>query len=63
MLITKGMENTSEMGLLEKLRLKWSFVYIGNEDTMRLACQTKVQGDMDVVTQPPLNLFGENFFS
>jgi ferredoxin len=62
-LITKGMDNASEMGLLEKLRLKWSFVYIGNEDTMRLACQTKVQGDMDVVTQPPLNLFGENFFS
>ena len=62
-LITKGMENASPMGLMEKLRLKWSFVYIGNEDTMRLACQTKVEGDMDVVTQPPLNLFGENFFS
>lgn len=62
-LVTKGMENTSKMGFLEKMRLKFSFVYIGAEDTMRLACQTEVNGDMDVVTQPPLNLYGENFFS
>lgn len=62
-LITKGMENASQMGMMESLRLKWSFVYIGNEDSMRLSCQTQVNGDMDVVTQPPLNLFGENFFS
>jgi ferredoxin len=62
-LITKGMENASRMGFLEKIRLKFSFVYIGNEDTMRLACQTKVLGDMDVITKPPLNLYGENFFS
>jgi len=39
------------------------FAFIGNEDTMRLACRTKVMGDMDVVTQPELNLTGENFFS
>lgn len=62
-LITQGQENASPMTVMEKLRLKPSFVYIGNEDTMRLACQTKVQGDMDVVTRPPMNLFGENFFS
>jgi len=37
--------------------------YIGNEATMRLACQTKVLGDMEVETGPPLDLFGENFFS
>jgi len=30
---------------------------------MRLACQTKVNGDITVETTPPLNLFGENFFS
>ena len=40
-----------------------SIAYIGNEDTMRLACRTEVHGEMDVVTTPPLNLFGENFFS
>jgi ferredoxin len=62
-LITKGMENASRMGFLERMRLKFSFVYIGNENTMRLACQTRVLGDMDVVTKPPLNLYGENFFS
>lgn len=37
--------------------------YIGNEDSMRLACQTLVYGDMEVETGPPLNLFGDNFFS
>jgi hypothetical protein len=37
--------------------------YIGNEDTMRLACRTKVLGDIEVQTGPQLNLFGENFFS
>ena len=40
-----------------------SLAYIGNEGTMRLACQTKVKGDITVTTCPPLNLFGENFFS
>jgi ferredoxin len=62
-LITKGMENASPMGFLEKLRLKYAFAYIGHEDTMRLSCQVRVDGDMDVVTRPPLNWFGENFFS
>ncbi len=39
------------------------FARIGNEDQMRLACCTKVMGDMDVVTRPPMNLTGESFFS
>ena len=62
-LITKGMENTSRRGLLESARMAVSLAYIGNEKTMRLACQTKVNGDITVETTPPLNLFGENFFS
>ena len=62
-LITKGMGHTNERTTMEKLRLGMSFAYIGHEDTMRLSCQTKVQGDIDVVTKPPLNLYGENFFS
>jgi ferredoxin len=76
--ITKGMENASSMGVLEKLRLRWPtptpitpfaldpvpcLAYIGNEETMRLACQTLVNGDMEVETGPELNLFGDNFFS
>ena len=62
-LITKGMENTSRKGLMESARLAVSLAYIGNEQTMRLACQTKVNGDITVETKPALNLFGENFFS
>src|SRR5262245_25887116 len=62
-LITKGMDNTSPMGMFESGRLKVSMDYIGNEKTMRLACQTEVNGDIDVLTTPPVNWFGENFFS
>jgi ferredoxin len=62
-LITKGMENTSRKGFLESARLGASLAYIGNEETMRLACQTRVTGDITVVTKPPMNLYGENFFS
>jgi ferredoxin len=64
--ITKGMENASAMGMLEKANLNAgpaAFAYIGNEDTMRLACQVTVNGDMEVVTRPEFNLFGESFFS
>ena len=62
-LITKGMENVSRKGLLESARLAVSLAYIGNEQKMRLACQTKVNGYITVETKPPLNLFGDNFFS
>jgi ferredoxin len=69
-LVTKGMENTNPMGAIEKLRfynpLPDPFpcmAFIGNETTMRLACRTKVLGDIEVETGPQVNLFGENFFS
>jgi ferredoxin len=62
-LVTKGMENTSRKGLLESARLAVSLAYIGNEKEMRLACQTRVNGDITVQTKPPLNLYGDNFFS
>jgi ferredoxin len=62
-LITKGMENTSPRGILESARMAVSLAYIGNEGTMRLACQTRVKGDITVTTCPPMNLFGDNFFS
>jgi ferredoxin len=68
--ITKGMDNASPMGLIEKLRFYNPLPdpipcmsFIGNESTMRLACQTIVNGDMEVETGPELNLFGDNFFS
>jgi ferredoxin len=67
--ITKGIENAAPMGMVEKFTLKYNplspalFSYIGNEDTMRLACKVSVMGDMTVETRPPLELFGESFFS
>jgi ferredoxin len=67
--ITKGAENASEMGTMEKITFKYAphspaiFAYIGNEATMRLSCCVEVHGDMTVETGPPLNLAGENFFS
>jgi len=62
-LITKGMENTSPKGMLESARLAVSLAAIGNEGTMRLACQTCVNGDITVTTCPAMNMFGDNFFS
>lgn len=73
-LITKGMENTNPPSLMEKVKFKTMLptpipdplpclAYIGNEDTMRLACCVTVSGDMTVQTNPELNLFGDNFFS
>ena len=73
-LITEGMENTNAMTLREKVKFKTPIptpvpdplpclAFIGNEETMRLACMTTVHGDIEVETGPELNLFGENFFS
>ena len=76
--IVQGMEHTSKMGIVEKLRFRCPIptpvtpggidplpclAFLGNEDAMRLACQTKVHGDIEVETGPELNLFGDNFFS
>jgi ferredoxin len=68
-LITKGIENTNPRGLIEKVRFHLpvpdpcSMSYIGHEDTMRLACRTRVYGDIEVQTRPPFDLFGQNFYS
>jgi ferredoxin len=76
--IVEGMENASKMGLVEKTRFRVPIptpvtpggldpmpclAFVGNEETMRLACQVTIYGDMEVETGPELNLFGENFFS
>ena len=76
--VVSGMENTSPMGWVEKLRFRCPvptpltpggvdplpcLAFLDNEETMRLACQTKVHGDIKVATGPEINLFGDNFFS
>lgn len=73
-LITKGIENTNKLTTREWVKFKTPLptpipdpipclAYIGHEDEMRLACMTKVLGDIEVETGPEVNLFGENFFS
>src|SRR5215475_13906397 len=69
-LITQGMQNANPMSFMEKVKFRAPvpdpmpcMAFIGHEDTMRLACCVKVHGDMTVVTKPPIDLFGENFFS
>ena len=77
-LITKGMENTSPMSRAERWRFRCPvptpltpggldplpcLAFVGNEETMRLSCKVRVNGDIEVETGPALDLFGENFFS
>ena len=72
-LVTKGMENTNELTKREWVKFKTPIsvppdpipclAYVGHEDTMRLACCTKVNGDIEVESGPEVNLFGDNFFS
>ena len=65
-IIKKGAENTSRMGILEYLRLFFGpltfFARLGHEKDLRLACKTKVLGDIEVETQPGLNWHGEKYW-
>jgi ferredoxin len=65
-LVKSGMENLAPKSFIEKVNLNLhpvtALAYIGHEDEMRLACQTRVNGDCSVVTQPAMNLYGENFW-
>lgn len=77
-LIKKGMENTNELTMREKIKFGCvpalkplaaipdpipCLSYLGAEDEMRLACMVQVHGDIEVESTPEFNLFGENFFS
>lgn len=52
--LKQGKENCSPAGFREKLRLLLSYLPIGREDQIRLACQTRVLGDIQVETTPRL---------
>ena len=58
-LIKKGMENTNPPNFWERLRAWVGFWRVGHEDEIRLACQTRVYGDIEVATQPEYNWFGQ----
>ena len=45
-----------------KADLARMFSTIGHEQEIRLSCQTKVNGDIEVETQPSFNLSGDNFW-
>lgn len=64
--IKKGTENVSQQGLWEKLHLFLNpfgyFAKLGREDALRLSCQTKVTGDIEVETKPAFNWHGEKFW-
>ena len=57
--VKQGMENTSPKTLKERFRIAVSWFKFGHESEVRLACQTKVLGDIEVYTQPEFNWFGE----
>ena len=61
-LIKKGMDNLSPKGWRERFKLATMLSSIGHEDEMRLSCQVQVNGDCSVVTKPPFNVSGENFW-
>jgi len=53
------MSNSSPKGLLEKIRIAVSWFAIGVEKEVRLSCQTKVIGDIEVFTRPEWNTSGD----
>ncbi|TAH39383.1 MAG: (2Fe-2S)-binding protein [Planctomycetota bacterium] len=58
-LLQNGTEkNVSRKTLLERLRLAMSYFAIGHGDELRLACQARVTGDVDVLERPPANFSG-----
>lgn len=63
-IIKKGMENCSRPGLRERVPVSplYFFSRLGHEKDMRLACQLHVNGDIEVESQPPMNLHGEKFW-
>lgn len=64
--VKKGAENCNKPGFLEWMRLLLGpltfFARIGHEKELRLACKTRVNGDIEVETHPPLNWHGEKFW-
>lgn len=66
--IAKGTDNISKKGMLERI-WKWLNPLLGLKilsnpsKEIRLACQTKVKGDVEVETHPPINWHGEKFWN
>ncbi|MEZ6124148.1 MAG: 2Fe-2S iron-sulfur cluster-binding protein [Planctomycetaceae bacterium] len=67
-IVKNGSDHCSRKGLKELL-MKWLNPLLGlkilsNPDKdVRLACQAKVNGDIEVETHPPINWHGEKFWN
>jgi ferredoxin len=67
--VRKGAERCSRQGAFEKFVMGppmhplLFFARIGNEQSLRLACQLRVHGDIEVETQPTAIRPAENFWS
>lgn len=67
-IIKKGLENCSSEGVMEKLGKSNPLnptaldSRLCHDETLRLACQLRVNGDIEVETQPPMNWHGEKFW-
>ena len=73
-LIKQGAENINPPTMREMIKFKTpvptpfpdplpNFAYVQYGEELRLACQVRVNGDIEVESGPELDLFGENFFS
>lgn len=68
-IVKKGVDHVSPQGAYEKLSMLSPhnpltfFARLGHEKDLRLACQMRVNGDIEVETQPSMNWHGENFWS
>lgn len=65
-IIKKGLENCSHQGVIEKASMLSNplafFARLGHEKDLRLSCQLRVNGDIEVETQPAMNWHGEKFW-
>lgn len=64
--VVSGMENLKRKKWWEKVLLLlnplWLFARIGHEKEMTLGCQTRVYGDCEIESTPPMNWSGEEKF-
>ena len=65
-IIKKGLENCSHQGVIEKASMLSNplafFARLGHEKDLRLSCQLRVNGYIEVETQPAMNWHGEKFW-
>lgn len=66
-IVKKGLDKCTSQSLYEKVTMFTNpltfFARLGNEANLRLACQMRVNGDIEVQTKPSVNWHGENFWS